>query len=121
VDIAGIGSYIAQLATAGILTPDETTENWLREQAGMPPLDPDVEPIYDREPTNPLTGLPLSQTPMHDPNDPKNKFPQLAGAEGKVSDNPDAKVTADQKAKDKPGGSKKPAVKPKGSASAGGK
>jgi hypothetical protein len=58
---------------------------------------------------------------MHDPNDPKNKFPQLAGAEGKVSDNPDAKVTADQKAKDKPGGSKKPAVKPKGSASAGGK
>lgn len=59
VDLAALVAYVSGLANAGILTPDEGTETWLREQAGMPALDPDTEPIYDRLPTNPLTGLPV--------------------------------------------------------------
>lgn len=68
VDLAALVTYVSGLANAGILTPDEGTEAWLREQAGMPPLDPDTEPIYDRAPIDPITGQPIDPD---DPRDPK--------------------------------------------------
>lgn len=99
VDLAALGTFIGQLSTAGILTPDEGTEAWLRDQAGMPPLDVGVEPIYNRAPINPLTGQPLPDDPLHDPADPANKFPVGTGPDdknsGKQAKNPDKKVVDD--------------------------
>lgn len=68
VDLAALVAYVSGLANAGVLTPDEGTEAWLREQGGLPPLDPDVEPIYDRAPIDPITGQPIDP---EDPRDPK--------------------------------------------------
>jgi hypothetical protein len=59
VDLQVLGAFIQQLAAAGVLTPDAGTENWLREQADMPPLDEDVTPVYEKPPVNPLTGMPM--------------------------------------------------------------
>lgn len=61
VDLAALNTFVSGLANAGLLTPDEDTEAWLREQAGMPPLNPDTDPIYDRAPVNPMTGLPIDE------------------------------------------------------------
>lgn len=76
VDLAALGSFVQMLSGAGMITPDEGTEAWLREQAGMPPLDPDTVGVYDQPPMNPMTGNPLTDDPLHDPHDPKNKLPQ---------------------------------------------
>lgn len=68
VDLDALVKYVSGLANAGVLTPDEGTEAWLRKQAGLPPLDPSVEPIYERMPIDPMTGLPVDP---EDPRDPK--------------------------------------------------
>lgn len=39
VDLGVLGTFIAAIANAGLLTPDEGLETWLREQADMPPVD----------------------------------------------------------------------------------
>jgi hypothetical protein len=59
VDLVALNTFVSGLANAGLLTPDEDTEAWLREQGGLPPLNPDTDPIYNRAPVNPMTGLPI--------------------------------------------------------------
>ena len=116
VDLTALQTYVAGLANAGILTPDEGTEAWLREQGGMPPLDPDTEPIYDRAPVNPLTGEPIDPENPVDintglPVDPDTHSPRgLADATRRQ-----AEATAEQaeRAAKEPPEEKKPAAKKK--------
>lgn len=116
IDLAALGSFIQMVSSAGMITPDEGTEAWLREQAGMPPLDPGTVGVYDQPPMNPMTGLPLTDSPLHDPNDPKNKLPQtpdgkpvLPGAAAKPSA---AKPGQRAKAPAKPGTKETKTTKP---------
>jgi hypothetical protein len=42
-DLDGLGGFIANIAAAGVLVPDDDLENWIREAAGMPEAtDPDA-------------------------------------------------------------------------------
>lgn len=98
IDLTALNTYVTGLANAGLLTPDAGTEAWLREQGGMPPLDIDVEPIYEREPINPMTGLPMSETPLNTKVDPESGSVVTDDeAESKAKDDAKEKVKDDDK------------------------
>lgn len=44
VDLAVIGTFIKTISDAGLLTPDEGTERWLREKASLPPVEVEGPP-----------------------------------------------------------------------------
>lgn len=45
IDLTEIGDYISKLTSAGALTPDETLEGYLREIAGLPPSEANMEEV----------------------------------------------------------------------------
>lgn len=44
VDLDIIGNFVKTISDAGLLTPDEGTERWLREKASMPPVEVEGPP-----------------------------------------------------------------------------
>jgi hypothetical protein len=61
IDIGVLGTFVKQLADAGIMTPDPATENHLREAAGLPDRDPDL----------PMPAPPMAQPAAGDPSAPE--------------------------------------------------
>jgi hypothetical protein len=71
-DLKTLGGYLANLGRVGLVTPDPTLENELRQLAGLP----DVDPEYVRGPDDlPTGGAPVGDNPDDDDPDPDDPDP----------------------------------------------